>query len=77
MGPHGSGIGRGSPGEAKPGEIAGGEGGDARRGSACGPRGETRPCGPVLDKQKPSGAREGLLPRGGGLTARDPRTGGG
>ncbi|KAJ1125637.1 hypothetical protein NDU88_004061 [Pleurodeles waltl] len=66
-----SGIGRGAPGEAKPSEIAGGEGGNARRGSACGPRGETRPCGPALDKQEPAGSGEGLLPRGGGLTARD------
>ncbi|KAJ1101679.1 hypothetical protein NDU88_006744 [Pleurodeles waltl] len=40
--PPGSGISRGSLGEAKPGEIAAGERGDARRGSACGPRGETQ-----------------------------------
>ncbi|KAJ1163695.1 hypothetical protein NDU88_004149 [Pleurodeles waltl] len=74
--PPGSGIGHGSLGEAKPGEIAAGERGDARRGSVCGPRGEMRPCGPALDERKPAGAGEGLLPRGGGLAERDPRTGG-
>ncbi|KAJ1174904.1 hypothetical protein NDU88_000195 [Pleurodeles waltl] len=35
-------------------------------------RGETRPA---LDNRRPAGARKGPLPRGGGLTARDPRTG--
>ncbi|KAJ1213555.1 hypothetical protein NDU88_001189 [Pleurodeles waltl] len=39
-------------------------------------RGVTRPCGPTLDKREPAGAGEGRLPRGGGLTARDPGTGG-
>ncbi|KAJ1141159.1 hypothetical protein NDU88_007494 [Pleurodeles waltl] len=56
-----SGIGRGSLGEAKTGEVPGGEGGDARRGSACGPRGETRPCGPALDERKPADAGEGVV----------------
>ncbi|KAJ1097962.1 hypothetical protein NDU88_003078 [Pleurodeles waltl] len=51
--PHESGIGRGSLGEAKPVEIPAGERRDARRGSACRPRGEMRPCGPALDERNP------------------------